>query len=185
MRTRVGYAGGTKDAPTYRSLGDHTEAFQVDFDPARISFARLLEVFWGEHDPRERARSTQYRAVLFTSGPEQERVARESRDRLEAAIGAEVRTEVRPLDRFWPAEDYHQKYRLRADARLMESFRRLCPDEASFRESPAAAKVNAYLAGDLPVASLREQLAALGFEAVGEGRPDAVRALAPAASAAR
>jgi peptide-methionine (S)-S-oxide reductase len=185
VRTRVGYAGGTKPEPTYHGLGDHTESFQVDFDPSRISFERLLELFWAEHDPTERPGAVQYRNILFFQDEEQEQAARASRERLAADLGAPVRTEVRRLERFWPAEDYHQKYGLRGDRHLMQVFVGLCGgDGAPFRESPAAAKVNAYLAGDLPYAGLRQQLASLGWEAVGERRLEDLRPL-PAAAAAR
>ena len=183
MRTRVGYAGGRKDGPTYRDLGDHTESFQVDYDPARLSFERLLEVFWAVHDPTGSPWSRQYANILFVQDDEQERQARASVARLEARLGGKVGTEIRRLVRFWPAEDYHQKYGLRGDRRLMAIFRRLCPDDTAFRESPAAAKVNAFVAGDLSFADLKGQLASLGFEAVGEDRLEDLRPLAPAAAA--
>ena len=183
LRTRVGYAGGETRNPTYHDLGDHTESFQVDYEPARLSFDGLLEVFWAVHDPAERSWSRQYANILFVQDDGQERLARESLARVEARLGTTVRTEIRRLDRFWPAEDYHQKYSLRGEARLMAAFRRLCPDETAFRESPAAAKVNAWLAGDLSYGGLREQLASLGLEAVGEGRLEDLRPLADAAVA--
>lgn len=185
MRTRVGYAGGTKDAPTYRSLGDHTETFQVDFDPARLPFEKLLDVFWSEHDPQSAPMCTQYAAVLFVHDDVQERVAREGRARLEARIGGKVKTAIRRLDRFFNAEDYHQKYSLRHQGRLLELLKPFVTDEASFRESPLAAKLNAYAAGDLGFDRLRAQCADLGYEVEGKGSPEAIRAAAPSVAAVR
>lgn len=170
LRTRVGYAGGSKQGPTYRDLGDHTESFQVDFDPARIPFERLLEEFWSAHDPTAGSYCAQYAAILFVHDDRQERLAKESKARLEERIGTRVATEIRRLDRFWNAEDYHQKYALRSARGVMVSLRALFPDEASFRESTAAAKVNAHLAGDLSLEDLRRELDALGLRAEGGTR---------------
>jgi methionine-S-sulfoxide reductase len=185
VRTRVGYAGGTKDAPTYRSLGDHTETFQVDFDPSRLPYGKLLDVFWSEHDPRSAPMCTQYAAVLFVHDDAQERAARESRARLEAALGAKVKTVIRRLDRFWNAEDYHQKHSLRHQGPLLGLLRPFVTDEASLRESPLAAKLNAFAAGDLGFDRLRAQCADLGYEVEGNDGPEAIRIVAPAVAAAR
>ena len=183
MRTRVGYAGGTKVNPTYRSLGDHTESFQVDFDPAKITYERLLEVFWAVHDPTAGAWSRQYANILFVADAGQEKAARESLGRVAARLGTEVTTGIRTLDRFWPAEDYHQKYALRGDRTLLAPVLRLFPDATDFRESPVAAKMNALAAGDLAFPAMKAQLAALGWEVVGDGRIEEIRAL-PAVAAA-
>ena len=185
VRTRVGYAGGAKESPTYRSLGDHTETFQVDFDPARISFSKLVDLFWESHDPRSGPRCSQYAAILFVADDAQEKVARESRAALERSLGVKVNTEVRRLDRFWPAEDYHQKYALRAAPRLMDLVRPFCADDTALRESPLAAKLNAFAAGDLGMDGLRARCGALGYEVEGKGEPTAVRPAAPAAAATR
>lgn len=185
VRTRVGYAGGAKDAPTYRSLGDHTETFQVDFDPARISFSKLVDLFWDGHDPRSGPRCSQYAAILFVADDAQEKVARESRAALEKTLGVKVNTEVRRLDRFWPAEDYHQKYSLRAVPALMALVRPFCADETAFRESPLAAKLNAFVAGDLGMDRLRSRCAALGYEIEGVKGPTAVRATVEAVVATK
>lgn len=110
MRTRVGYAGGTTPAPTYRAMGDHTEALQVDFDPALLSYEELLDVIWAEHDPSAPPRSVQYRSVILTEGPEQARAAEASRERLAARMGRAVLTPIEALGTFTRAEDYHQQY---------------------------------------------------------------------------
>lgn len=175
MRTRVGYAGGTTPSPTYRSIGDHTEALQVDFDPAVISYERLLDCFWQNHEPCATAWSRQYQAILFFEDAAQERSARASAAKVHEAEGRVVRTEVAALRQFFVAEDYHQKYALRREHELMAQLRPLFASEAAFRDSPVAAKLNAYCAGDLRFEALRAALAPLGFEAIGDGSLRGIR----------
>ena len=167
IRTRAGYAGGAKLNPTYHDLGDHSESLQVDFDPVRISFEELLELFWLAHDPTHKSLWTQYKTVLFFADPEQERAAVASRDRLEAALGRPVRTEILPLAEtaFYQAEDYHQKYRLRHARDLMGEFRAMYPVEADFVRSTAAARINGYLDGEGTLSQLERELDSLGLSA--------------------
>ncbi len=162
VRTRVGYTGGAKKDPTYHDLGDHTEAVQIDFDPQRITYARLLDVFWSAHDPTARAYSRQYRSAVFFHNDDQRALAEETRDKV-AASGGRVRTSVQPLGTFYPAEGYHQKYRLRNTRALMREFARMFPDEASFVASTAAARVNGYLAGYATSERVAEDLDRLGL----------------------
>ena len=121
--TQVGYAGGYTPNPTYEEVCSgrtgHAEVVRVVFDPKRIPYARLLEIFWENHDPTQGMRQgndvgTQYRSVIFTFGPEQERLAERSREAYqkkltEAGYGA-ITTEIRPAPEFYFAEDYHQQY---------------------------------------------------------------------------
>ncbi len=117
----VGYAGGRTAEPTYREVcgGDtgHAEVVQVVFDPARISFADLLRVFFGVHDPTTPDRQgadagPQYRSIVLYDGETQRRTAEAVIAELEAEGVWEdpVVTQVVPLERFWPAEDHHQRY---------------------------------------------------------------------------
>ncbi len=156
VRTRVGYAGGTKKNPNYGSLGDHTETVEVQFDPARVSYEELLRVFWASHDPGERPWSRQYRAMVLYRGDEQRRAAERSRDELAARLGIPVRTEILPAGEFYPAEEYHQKYYLRSRPRLWEELRAVYPDPRDLTASTAAARVNGYLGGN----GTRERFAA-------------------------
>ncbi|MFB6125746.1 MAG: peptide-methionine (S)-S-oxide reductase MsrA [Halolamina sp.] len=146
IRTRVGYAGGTKPNPTYRALGDHTEAFQVEYDPAVVSYADLLEVVFRSHDPRHQTAKTQYQNVVFAADASQ-RTALDSY--LDAAgLGVEgIETRIERLSRFHPAEDYHQKYSLRSQESLMDAFTDAGYDDEALRESAAAAKLNGSAAG--------------------------------------
>ncbi|UEM06417.1 peptide-methionine (S)-S-oxide reductase MsrA [Skermanella rosea] len=119
--TAVGYLGGTRDNPTYDDVctdeTGHAEVVQVEYDPARVSYAQLLDVFWQIHDPttlncQGPDVGTQYRSAIFTHSPEQEAEARASKERAQAS-GRFVRpivTEITPASTFWRAEEYHQRY---------------------------------------------------------------------------
>jgi methionine-S-sulfoxide reductase len=161
LRTRVGYAGGAKDKPTYRAIGDHTEALQVEFDPKRITFEDLLEVFFAEHDPFQRAWSTQYKAVLWTHGKEQEAVAKKALAALAKEEGREPTTELRPAPTFWIAEDYHQKYYLRSRTALFEALLGPKPDGKTVRESTVTARVNGWIGGYGTTEQIAAQVEAL------------------------
>ncbi|MEX2185002.1 MAG: peptide-methionine (S)-S-oxide reductase MsrA [Chloroflexota bacterium] len=123
VSTAAGYAGGTTPNPTYQEacsgLTGHAEVVQVAFDPSRVTYDQLLKLFWESHDPTQGMRQgndmgTQYRSIILTNGDEQRAVAEASRDayqeRLSAAGFGPITTEIRPADRFFYAEDYHQQY---------------------------------------------------------------------------
>jgi peptide-methionine (S)-S-oxide reductase len=121
ISTRVGYTGGNLANPTYKDVctdgTGHAEAVEVEFDPATISYDRLLEVFWENHDPTQLNRQgpdwgTQYRSAIFFHSPEQQAAAAASTQRLEAShrYSKPVVTEIVPATTFYEAEDYHQQY---------------------------------------------------------------------------
>jgi len=166
----VGYAGGTTPHPTYRSIGDHTEVFQVDFDPERVGYDELLEVFWTEHDPTARPYSTQYKAMVLAHDEAQLAAALRSREAVQARTSRPVLTEIRMLDRFYVAEDYHQKYALRRDRLLSAELHAHYPDEAGFRESTAAARLNGYAYGLGSVLQLEREIGLLGLSGEGQER---------------
>ncbi len=168
VRTLVGYAGGTKPAPTYRSLGDHTETLRVEFDPEVLSYVELLEIFWASHDPSARPYSRQYRAAVFYHGDEQKRAAEASRDRVALKTAGPVHTEILPSGPFTAAEDYHQKYYLRMSGELMEEFKRIYPDPRAFARSTAAARVNGYLGRHADAGEVRRVLPSLGLSPKGQ-----------------
>jgi len=117
--TRVGYAGGDTENPTYKDVcsgtTNHAEVVEVTFDPARVSYEELLDVFWANHDPTQVNRQgpdvgTQYRTVVFFHSPEQEKSALASRDSLKETLERPIATQVVPAESLWEAEDYHQQY---------------------------------------------------------------------------
>jgi peptide-methionine (S)-S-oxide reductase len=120
-QVRSGYAGGTVAHPTYEQVctgrTGHAEAVQVTFDPAVVTYADLLDVFFVIHDPTTRNRQgadigTQYRSAIFYHSPEQQAAAQRAIAQLDAARlwGAPIVTEVVPLEAFYPAEDHHRDY---------------------------------------------------------------------------
>jgi len=119
--TAVGYEGGAKPEPTYRDVCDgdtgHAETVEVDYDPARVSYDGLLDVFWENHDPTTLNRQgpdvgEQYRSAIFFHDADQEKAARESKEKLEASrrYRRPIVTQILPAEKFWKAEDYHQQY---------------------------------------------------------------------------
>jgi peptide-methionine (S)-S-oxide reductase len=121
VSTTSGYTGGRQDRPTYEQVSagwtGHTEAVQVVYDPSKVSYARLLEVFWRNIDPTTPDRQfcdrgNQYRSGIFFHDETQKRLAEESKARLEKnkPFRGTIVTEVQPLTKFYPAEEYHQDY---------------------------------------------------------------------------
>jgi peptide-methionine (S)-S-oxide reductase len=115
----VGYSGGITPNPTYQEVCSHTsghaEVAQVRFDPDRVSYEQLLEVFWAMHDPTQVDRQgpdigDQYRSVIFTHSDDQARTAEKSRERAQERFDRAIATKIQPLAAFYPAEDYHQAY---------------------------------------------------------------------------
>lgn len=121
ISTTSGYTGGQKQNPTYKEVSagvtGHTEAVQVIYDPRKISYAQLLEVFWRNIDPTTADRQfcdsgSQYRTGIFYHDEEQKRLAEESKRTLEKSgrLGQPIVTEITAAPEFYPAEEYHQDY---------------------------------------------------------------------------
>ena len=167
IRTRVGYAGGKHRNPTYHDLGDHTETLQLDYDPDRISYAQLLEVFFAAHDPTAAPWSTQYKAAVFAHDPGQQATARQSLLGVQERLGRPVRTQLLPYTGFTLAEDYHQKYSLRHREELMRALAAAYGEGAALNaallRSTAAARLNGYAVGQGRSADLERELASLGI----------------------
>ena len=119
--TAVGFMGGATVSPSYREVcggrTGHAEVVDLVFDPAKVSYDALLDVFWGCHDPTTKDRQgpdvgSQYRSAIFFHSPAQDAAARESKERLDAAgrFRRPIVTEIVPAGPFWRAEEYHQRY---------------------------------------------------------------------------
>lgn len=116
-----GYAGGSTTDPGYEEVctgtTGHAEVIRIDFDPDRISYEGLLDIFWKAHDPTTLNRQgadvgTQYRSIIFYGDQEQQRAAERSKQALEESgyYDGKIVTEIKALDTFYPAEEYHQDY---------------------------------------------------------------------------
>jgi peptide-methionine (S)-S-oxide reductase len=163
IRTQVGYAGGTKKNPTYHSLGDHSETIEIEFNPKKISYTELLDIFWESHEPTARSLSRQYASFVFFHTDEQKKLAQETKEHLESRKRQKVYTEIVSADTFYPAEDYHQKYYLRRYSPLVKELSALYPAPDDFTKSTAAARINGYLGGNGTLEQLKKELDALGF----------------------
>jgi peptide-methionine (S)-S-oxide reductase len=116
---QVGYVGGHTESPTYQEVCSgstgHAEAVEVTFDPSEVSYAELVDTFWGLHDPTQVNRQgpdvgTQYRSAIFTHSPAQAEAAAESKARAQLRFPRPIATEIVHASTFWPAEEYHQQY---------------------------------------------------------------------------
>ncbi len=119
--TQVGYTGGKTADPTYKEVcidtTGHAEAIEITFDPSKVSYAKLLDLFWRMHDPTQVNRQgpdtgTQYRSAIFYYSPEQKAAAESSKAALEKSgkYKKPIATQILPAGPFYRAEEYHQRY---------------------------------------------------------------------------
>jgi methionine-S-sulfoxide reductase len=181
IRTRVGYSGGKKKDPTYRRIRDHSETLQIDYDPSRISYDKLLEAFWRNHNPTRRAWSRQYKSAIFYHNEKQYQLALETKNLEEKQRGKKIKTEILPFDKFYLAEilpfdkfylaeDYHQKYQLRLQKDLMKEYRAMYPRNIDFVNSTSTARVNGYVSGYGTPEEIKANLKSLGLSDEGQKR---------------
>ena len=144
VSTTSGYAGGIVVNPTYEQVAaggtGHAEVVQVVFEPRKVSYEQLLEVFWRNIDPLDGGgqfcdRGSQYRSAIFYDGDDQKRAALASRESLEKAgrLPGPIATGIVPLKAFYPAEEYHQDYYIR-NFRPYWSYRAGCGRDRRLRE---------------------------------------------------
>lgn len=122
ISTRVGYTGGRTNHPTYEQVcagnSGHLEAIQITYNPSKISYSQILDVFWRQIDPTDPDgqfcdKGESYKSAVFYQGEAQKKTALESKDKMEKSgrFGSgKIVTDIRPASDFWPAEDYHQEY---------------------------------------------------------------------------
>src|SRR6185503_12108016 len=119
LSTTSGYTGGSTTAPTYEQVSagktGHAEVVEIVYDPGKVTYAQLLEVFWRNIDPLTANAQfcdvgSQYRAAIFVHDETQRRLAEESKRAVARTLGKDVVTEIVAASRFWPAEDYHQDF---------------------------------------------------------------------------
>jgi methionine-S-sulfoxide reductase len=148
IRTRVGYSGGTPPSasvatPTYRRMLDHTEAIEIDYDPARLSYSDLLTTFFNCHSACSGG-SRQYRsAIWYHDKQQQEQAMQHKAARIQG--GRKTTTDIEPYSSWTMAEDYHQKYYLQQHGGLMKALGLSKQEWRAMTDSPVATKVNAYV----------------------------------------
>ncbi|WP_349365985.1 MAG: peptide-methionine (S)-S-oxide reductase MsrA [Nitratireductor rhodophyticola] len=128
LDTVSGYAGGSTENPTYRnySSGGHREVVKIDFDDAKVSYDRLLEIFFRSVDPTDAGgqfcdRGESYSTAVYTLDDTQKAAAEKAKQEANAALGGKVVTPILGAAKFWPAEDYHQNY-YQSDERILSRF---------------------------------------------------------------
>ncbi|XP_021907871.1 peptide methionine sulfoxide reductase A5 [Carica papaya] len=174
VRTTVGYAGGSKSNPEYRSLGEHAESVQVEYDPRQISFRQLLEVFWSGHDSRQVFGQgpdvgSQYRSIIFTNGSEESRLAATSKEREQLkSKSSVVTTQIQQLGAFYRAEPEHQKFELKRSPFHLQLIGNLPEEE--LERSTLAAKLNGY-AAELCPPRIQKQIDAKIKDIIRKGWP--------------
>lgn len=151
-------------------MGDHAESIQIDFDPKIISYEDLLKIFWESHAPVRPAWSRQYMSGIFYHDDMQKALAIKTRDNAAVALNREIHTEIAPLDQFYMAEDYHQKYYLQQDHELMSNFQQMYPEMANFTASTAVARVNGYAGGNVSAQFVANEVGKLGLCEENENR---------------
>ena len=138
-----GYTGGTTKNPTYEqvSSGDtgHVEAIEVTYDPAKVSYAQLLDIFWRNVDPLDQYgqfcdKGSQYRAGIYYHGEVQKKLAEASKEHVKAMFkGENIATLIAPASEFYPAEDYHQDYYIKNRIRY-KMYRQGCGRDGRLQE---------------------------------------------------
>jgi peptide methionine sulfoxide reductase msrA/msrB len=177
VSTTSGYAGGRVKNPTYEQVSEgstgHTEVLQVAYDPAKLSYERLLEVFWRNVDPTDRGgqfcdRGSQYRTGIFFEGEAQRRAAEESKRALDASgrLKKPIVTEIVALEAFYPAEDYHQDFYKKSQVRYM-TYRAGCGRDRRLEELWGKEAVKGPAAGASGTNGARD--AGKGWPAVKDG----------------
>jgi peptide-methionine (S)-S-oxide reductase len=119
LKVTSGFAGGTTPDPTYDQVctgrTGHAEVVQITYDPSKVSYDQLLDLFWKVHDPTTLNRQgadhgTQYRSIILTSSPEEAAAAVASKEKTKSLYADPIVTEIKPLTVFYPAESHHQDY---------------------------------------------------------------------------
>jgi peptide-methionine (S)-S-oxide reductase len=166
----VGYTGGTTLNPTYHNIGDHTESIQVEYDPEQISYEHLLDVFSQGHDPTRMFFSRQYMSAIFYANEKQQKAALAWKERIEKETGRSVKTQILPLQTFYLAEAYHQKYWLRLNRELFREYEHRYSSLEEFLKSTAVSRVNGYLGGYGTIETFDKELSSLELSEEGQRR---------------
>ncbi len=142
-KTRVGYAGGNMDNPTYHNLGSHSETIQIEYDPEQITYEELLEIFFENHNPYRKPYGSQYKSIVFYHNEKQKEIFDDYVDNLNN--DRQLYTELNEFNEFHYAEFYHQKYRLQSFNNLMSKLRGIYPNDKEFINSTLTARLNHYV----------------------------------------
>jgi peptide-methionine (S)-S-oxide reductase len=137
VKVVVGYAGGTRPGPTYENHEGYLESIRVTYDPAEISYPKLVDAFFHHIDPTDPDgqicdRGPTYRTAVFTADPAERQAAEQVKANVAKELHHQVATEIRPASRFWMGEDYHQDY-ARKNPAAYNNYRVGCGRDATLR----------------------------------------------------
>jgi peptide-methionine (S)-S-oxide reductase len=164
LSTRVGYAGGAHADPTYHDLGNHTEAVEVTFDPRRISFSELLDIYWLSFPFQIPPGPSRVQTAIISRGEAQAAAATASKRKMDLLSGERVHTRIIADGAFWPAEHMHQKFNLQRVHPDLVQHLAGHDDVDTFLASTAAARLNAYVSGFTDPSVLADAARELGWE---------------------
>ncbi len=149
-------------------MGDHAESVEIDFDPEVISYEELLTVFWNSHRATGTTWGRQYMSGVWYHNDEQRRLAEAIKTRLQSETGLELNTEISLLDRFYLAEDYHQKYALRRYDSIADEFHAIYADLGDFVNSTAVTRANAFINGYGDYEQLKHEISSYGLSVMAQ-----------------
>jgi len=163
LRTKVGYSGGSKPNPYYRNLGDHVECVSLDYDPTKLSYEKVLDLFWNNHEYGLTTRvKRQYMSLILYHSAEQKAAALKSiKSERVNRVPEVIITEIAEAGEFYPAEDYHQKYRLQAHTNFIK---KLGLSGENLLTSHVAAKLNGYMVGVGGVKQFQQEVSSFGLD---------------------
>ncbi len=147
LRTRVGYTGGSLTTPTYESLGNHSEVFEVDYDPDIVSYEDLIHYYFQNFDTRTRPFSLRVNSIIYYRNDSEKMTAQSIKEGYESDYGAGLYAKIDKLDVFYLAEDRHQLSYLKSEISLYNEIRMIYPTSDKQLLSILASKLNGYIAG--------------------------------------
>ncbi|KEJ00771.1 methionine-S-sulfoxide reductase [Clostridium botulinum A2B7 92] len=147
VKTYVGYTGGNTLFPTYNSIGDHLETLEVYYDSSKIAFENLLTIFEKNHNYIVRPNLLQYYSAIFYNNENEKELCLDWKKNKKEELKTEVLTRISPIEKFYYAEFYHQKYYIQLEPVIMSNLRSKFSTGNDLISSPLCHKLNAYLAG--------------------------------------
>ncbi|NFI06940.1 peptide-methionine (S)-S-oxide reductase [Clostridium botulinum] len=147
VKTYVGYTGGNTLFPTYNSIGDHLETLEVYYDSSKIAFENLLTIFEENHNYIVRPNLLQYYSAIFYNNENEKELCLDWKKNKKEELKTEVLTKISPIEKFYYAEFYHQKYYVQLEPVIMSNLRSKFSTGNDLISSPLCHKLNAYLAG--------------------------------------
>lgn len=158
IRTRVGYSGGNSQNPTYTNMMDHTEVVQIDYDEDIITYDELLAIFWKNNIYKMKSLKVQYKSLILYHDKEQRTKALKSKDEKEKNENTHIYTDIEYIDKFYLAENYHQKYYLQSLRTVSNDIKKSYKNFNDFVDSKIAARLNGYIKGYGDINMLRHDL---------------------------